>query len=355
MVNAELAWVNGPLSLQSEFMWANVNVIGGPNQDHYGAYVYGSYFLTGEHRPYNRFYGRFERIKPLENFWMVNTGEGRCVGRGAWEATARWSYLDLTDGPDAEQMHDLTVGVNWYWNPHTRYMLNWIHPFTNTPAQNEEADILAMRLPSRLLRSLVPQIHIPRSHFHENRSMFDPGASRGRPTEPGELPRGAGPAAARAAVAKAAKSAPKAAASFNVTASVTNSVSRSGATKKVTTTCWECVCKKVCLAGKSCGCQGYVRQVPRRQTSGPQNDHPRGANRPMRGGRLPPGAVVDTTSGSNAPFPPSAGPSVRRETSNDRFTLDVVPQRRSIFSAKPSSSAKLVEKTASWVPAWLRR
>jgi len=78
--------------------------------------------------------------------WVVNTGEGRCVGRGAWEATARWSYLDLTDGPDAEQMHDLTVGVNWYWNPHTRYMLNWIHPFTNTPAQNEEADIIAMRL-----------------------------------------------------------------------------------------------------------------------------------------------------------------------------------------------------------------
>ncbi len=67
VVDAELAWVNGPLSLQSEFMWTNVNVIGGPSQDHYGAYVYGSYFLTGKHRPYNRHYGRFERIKPLEN------------------------------------------------------------------------------------------------------------------------------------------------------------------------------------------------------------------------------------------------------------------------------------------------
>lgn len=27
-------------------------------------------------------------------------------------------------------------------------------------------------------------------------------------------------------------------------------------TKKVEIICWECVCKKVCLAGKSCGCQG---------------------------------------------------------------------------------------------------
>ena len=27
-------------------------------------------------------------------------------------------------------------------------------------------------------------------------------------------------------------------------------------TKKIKITCWKCVCKKVCLAGKSCGCQG---------------------------------------------------------------------------------------------------
>ncbi len=27
-------------------------------------------------------------------------------------------------------------------------------------------------------------------------------------------------------------------------------------TKKIEITCWECVCKKICLAGKSCGCQG---------------------------------------------------------------------------------------------------
>lgn len=143
---AEAAWVHGPLSIQSEFMWVNVNTLAGADQDYYGAYAYLSYFFTGEHRPYERRWGRFGRIKPLENFWIVDTGAGRCVGRGAWEGTVRWSYLDLTDGPSAEQMHDLTVGFNWYWNPYTRMMFNYIHAFPDTPAQQEDADILGMRL-----------------------------------------------------------------------------------------------------------------------------------------------------------------------------------------------------------------
>ncbi len=126
------------------------------------------------------------------------------------------------------------------------------------------------------------------------------------------------------------------------------------ATKKVTTICWECVCKKVCLAGKSCGCQGtcgksrVVKHLVRRTIT---HEVPIVQCEAVDAA----GCGCDTTSCSNAPLPPSAAPSVRRETIDDRASLDVDPQRRSIFSAKPSSSAKLVEKTASWVPAWLRR
>jgi phosphate-selective porin OprO/OprP len=44
-------------------------------------------------------------------------------------------------------MHDLTAGVNWYWNPHTRLMLNWIHAWTALPASDAATgtDVLAMR------------------------------------------------------------------------------------------------------------------------------------------------------------------------------------------------------------------
>ena len=33
------------------------------------------------------------------------------------------------------------------------------------------------------------------------------------------------------------------------------------AIKTVTITCWECVCKTICLAGPSCGCQGTCGNV----------------------------------------------------------------------------------------------
>ena len=146
VLNTEFAVVNGPFSLQSELVWTNIAADVGPNLNYYGAYAYASYFLTGEHRPYNRKYARFERVKPLENFWIVNTPDGRCTGKGAWELAARWGWIDLTDGPDEEQLHNLTVGVNWYWNPHSRMMVNWIHPFTNGPSGNGHADLLGMRL-----------------------------------------------------------------------------------------------------------------------------------------------------------------------------------------------------------------
>ena len=45
-----------------------------------------SYFLTGEHRPYDRTAGKFNRVIPFENFFRVRTECGEIVtGMGAWE------------------------------------------------------------------------------------------------------------------------------------------------------------------------------------------------------------------------------------------------------------------------------
>jgi phosphate-selective porin OprO/OprP len=149
VLNPEFALVRGPLSLQSELTWASLDEVDGDTTDLYGAYVYVSWFLTGEHRNYDPSQGRFERITPFENFWIVRTPRGDPRGRGAWELGARWSYLEFPDY-GGQQLQDLTVGMNWYWNPHTRVMFNWIHPWArNSPEsvlRHTEGDVLSMRV-----------------------------------------------------------------------------------------------------------------------------------------------------------------------------------------------------------------
>jgi phosphate-selective porin OprO/OprP len=162
--NLEGALVNGPLSLQGELFYTRVDDVGG---DYYGAYAYASYFLTGEHRGYDPFMARFERVKPLENFWIVNTPDGNCIGSGAWEVAFRWSWVDYADAigtpadgatpffafPAADLsgvQTDFTVGLNWYWNPHARMMLNYIHAFNSysiapAAALTPDVGILALR------------------------------------------------------------------------------------------------------------------------------------------------------------------------------------------------------------------
>jgi len=146
----ELAGIYGPFSAQSELFYTNVNTIVGPNVNLYGAYVYGSWFLTGESRNYENDKKVFGRVKPHTNFWVVNTCDGCCSGWGAWELAARWSYLDYTDpnlpGGNQGTLNDMTIGVNWHWNPYARMMLNWIHPLaSNQAVGNGNGDIIAMR------------------------------------------------------------------------------------------------------------------------------------------------------------------------------------------------------------------
>jgi len=76
LINPEAALVLGPWSLQAEYTHAFINASDMSDVDFSGLYIYGSYFITGENRPYKN--GTFSRVKPNSNF----TGEG---GSGAWE------------------------------------------------------------------------------------------------------------------------------------------------------------------------------------------------------------------------------------------------------------------------------
>ena len=132
----------GPVYINNELMWASVNTAAG-DIDLYSGYVEAGWFLTGEHRNYNRTQGYFVDMVPFENFWFVPG----CHGLGAWEIAARWSFVDFSNAPNASKYNSLNLALNWYWNPRTRAQLNWILPHTDgTPLGDTDSSILAMRL-----------------------------------------------------------------------------------------------------------------------------------------------------------------------------------------------------------------
>jgi len=129
MLGVENVWNFGPVQLVGEYqnLWLDRN--GAPDLHFHGGYAYISYFFTGEHMPWNRSRGTLDRIKPVENFFLVDTGnDGVKGGWGAWQAAYRWSYADFNDDNifgGVGQSH--TLGLNWYWNPYARMQFNAIY------------------------------------------------------------------------------------------------------------------------------------------------------------------------------------------------------------------------------------
>jgi phosphate-selective porin OprO/OprP len=136
LVGLEAAVVFGPVSVQGEYIMSAVQSDEAGDPDFAGYYVEASYFLTGEHRNYKLLEGAFDRVKPHRN--LMADG-----GFGAVQLTARYSSVDLTDGAiEGGEMDDITLGVNWYLNPNTRIMLNYINADVDGVG---EADIVQMR------------------------------------------------------------------------------------------------------------------------------------------------------------------------------------------------------------------
>ncbi len=118
----ELATNYRSLSLQSEYKLQDIS--NDLNKDYQVSsyYVMGSYFLTGEHRPYKK--AAFGRVKPKKEF-----GNG---GYGAFELTARYSNVTVSDdvaiaNPGLpKQVDNVTFGLNWYLTSHARIMYNYV-------------------------------------------------------------------------------------------------------------------------------------------------------------------------------------------------------------------------------------
>lgn len=137
LLGLESAWIKGRFSAQAEYQLASVSASsGGTDGDFAGYYAFVSWFLTGEHRNYKKSTGTFDRLKPAENFG---------TGRGAVELLARYSSLDLDDGPATGEMNDVTLGANWYLNPNSRVMLNLVHSEYEESGVDDELDALVVR------------------------------------------------------------------------------------------------------------------------------------------------------------------------------------------------------------------
>ncbi len=120
VTGAEVAWVNGPFSVQGEYLRSWVHAQDGKMPSFAGAYASASWFLTGESRSYDKTEGMFGRVIPKRNF---DFGHG---GWGAWEIAARYSHVDL----ESENVHGgrlsmLMVGVNWYLHSHVKWRFDY--------------------------------------------------------------------------------------------------------------------------------------------------------------------------------------------------------------------------------------
>lgn len=152
-LGVEAAAVFGPFSVQGEYIRADVSggtldigeddapiLVDTGDPAFAGWYVYGSYFLTGESRPYQtKKRAAFQRVKPNNNFPR---------GPGAWEIAVRYSTLDLDDGAiNGGEQDDITVGLNWYPNPHVRFMANYVmaNADPNSSGVQDEPNIVQFR------------------------------------------------------------------------------------------------------------------------------------------------------------------------------------------------------------------
>jgi phosphate-selective porin OprO/OprP len=116
----EVAWVDGPLSVQAEALRSTIGEQGGSTLNFAGGYVSAGWYLTGESRPYNRQTGAFRRLVPRQSFAFGPDG-----GWGALEVSVRASYTDLSDqNIRGGRLGMIMSSLNWYPHEYMTWMLD---------------------------------------------------------------------------------------------------------------------------------------------------------------------------------------------------------------------------------------
>ena len=133
----EISWGHGPLAITSELFAGTF----GKGRDMFGGYIEARYFLTGDTRLYNKRSGTPGAVKLKKNFLTMEECVQTCCGPakgfgfkswGAWELYAQWVFTDSEriariSGVGGGRTTDTVLGLNWYWNPNTRMMFEYVH------------------------------------------------------------------------------------------------------------------------------------------------------------------------------------------------------------------------------------
>ena len=129
IINFEAVYSKGPFTFQAEYLNSWVKRESTDFSQTYSFknyYAQISYFITGEHRPFIGSYEAFGRVKPHKNFMDGSKGAG------AWEVAVRYGYTGLNSQDIyGGTQGDITVGANWYLNPVSRIMFNYVYTDIN--------------------------------------------------------------------------------------------------------------------------------------------------------------------------------------------------------------------------------
>jgi len=137
----EMAVAYGRWSIQGELLVTRVQGATAGDANFAGAYVLGTWSLTGEPRPYDRTKGCFATITPQRPvaFGAHNVG--------AWEVALRLSYLDLVDGAvRGGRGVELMPGLNWSPTRYLRLQLNYGYTHVQDGPQNGNLHLVQARL-----------------------------------------------------------------------------------------------------------------------------------------------------------------------------------------------------------------
>ena len=141
VAGVEGAWVRNSFSLQGEYFHSSVLAGDRGSVDFSGFYLFGSWFLTGETRPYNKAKGVFGRVQPNRDFSL------RKGGKGAWEGALRLSRLDLSSGAvRGGRMTNASGALNWYWSRNLVLRFNYVFSHVDESENPGNVHILQTRL-----------------------------------------------------------------------------------------------------------------------------------------------------------------------------------------------------------------
>ncbi|HIN53401.1 MAG TPA: porin [Planctomycetes bacterium] len=115
----------GPLNIQSEYQVVQVHRLADPSVVFQAGHIQASYWLSGEHTPWNRDTGTIGRTLPFDPFSPDVQGDD--PRGGAWQVAIRYSYADFTDDDIFGGVgNSLSIGLNYWWSSRSRIQINYM-------------------------------------------------------------------------------------------------------------------------------------------------------------------------------------------------------------------------------------